>query len=177
MHCVRALMDSVATSIFMTPRLLKRLRISGGTHHHPRHDWRCDATCKGQPEHTDHSPVLRLSRNGGQIRRASRADAGAQFTTWLTVVSQRTSWHRLGSIDSLRSPGACGAEEMTPMTTVVASKVSETQMTTFWGAVGVFSHSEQCHLWHRRSQRPKMKSFWGAVWGYSHSEQPHSTIF
>jgi len=84
---------------------------SGGTHHHPRHDWRCDATCKGQPEDVDHSPVCGLFRTGGQIRRPSRATAGVQFSTWDTMVSETTSWHRLGSINSLRSPSESGAEE------------------------------------------------------------------
>ena len=61
---------------------------SGGTHHHPRHDRRCDATCEGQPEDVDHSPVHGLSRTGRQIRRASRANAGVRFSTWLTMVSK-----------------------------------------------------------------------------------------
>jgi hypothetical protein len=64
---------------------------SGGTHHHPHHDRRCDATCKGQPEDADHSPVLGLSPTGRQIRRASRANAGVRFSTWLTMVSQTQS--------------------------------------------------------------------------------------
>jgi len=64
---------------------------SGGTHHHPRHDRRCDATCTGQPEDADHSPVLRLSRTGRQISRPSWANAGVQFSTWLTMVLQTKS--------------------------------------------------------------------------------------
>jgi hypothetical protein len=36
MQRVQALIDCGATSIFMTLRILKGLRISGGTHHHPR---------------------------------------------------------------------------------------------------------------------------------------------
>jgi len=61
---------------------------SGGTHHHPRHDRRCDATCKGQPEDADHSPVRGLFHTGGQIKRASRANARIRFSPWLTMVSQ-----------------------------------------------------------------------------------------
>jgi hypothetical protein len=64
---------------------------SGGTNHHPCHDRRCDATCKGQPEDADHSPVHGLSRTGRQIRRGSRANAGVRFSTWLTMVSQTKS--------------------------------------------------------------------------------------
>jgi hypothetical protein len=64
---------------------------SGGIHLHPRHDQRCDATCKGQPEDADHIPVLGLSRTGRQIRRASRANAGVRFSTWRTMVSQTKS--------------------------------------------------------------------------------------
>jgi hypothetical protein len=64
---------------------------SGGTHHHPHHDRRCDATCKGQPEDADHSPVRGLSPTGRQIRRASRANAGVRSSTWLTMVSQTKS--------------------------------------------------------------------------------------
>ena len=64
---------------------------SGGTHHHPRHARRCDATCKGQPEDAEHSPVLGQSRTGRQIRRASRANVGVRFSTWLTIVSQTKS--------------------------------------------------------------------------------------
>jgi len=41
---------------------------SGGTHHHPRHDRRRDATCKGQPEEADYSPVRVLSRTGRQFQ-------------------------------------------------------------------------------------------------------------
>ena len=60
---------------------------SGGTHHHPRPERRSDATCKGQSEEdADLSPVLGLSPTGRQIRRASRANAGVRFSTWLTIV-------------------------------------------------------------------------------------------
>jgi len=111
MQRVRALIDSGATSIFMTPRLLMRLGISGGTHGHPRHDRRCNATCKGQPEDVDHSPVLGLSRTGRRIRGASRANARVRLSTWLTMDSQTKSSHRLGLINSLRSPGVTGVEE------------------------------------------------------------------
>jgi len=149
MQRVRVIIDCGVTSIFMAPRLLKRLWISGGTHHHPRHDRRCDATCKGQPEDADYSPVRGLSRTGRQIRHASRANAGVRFSTCVTMVSQTKSWHRLGSINSLRSPSASGAEE--------------------W--------HRWLRRWHRRSWKPKMTSFWGAVRVYRHLEQPHSTIF
>ena len=91
MQCLRAIIDCDATSIFMTPRLLKRLGISGGIHHNPRHDRRCDATCKGQPEDADYSPVRGLSRTGRQIRHASRANAGVRFSTCVTMVSQTKS--------------------------------------------------------------------------------------
>jgi len=48
MQCVPALIDCGATSIHMTPRLqVTRDITSGGTNHHPCHDQRCDATCKG----------------------------------------------------------------------------------------------------------------------------------
>jgi len=87
MQCVRALIDCGATSIFMTPRLLMPLGISGGTHCHPRHDRRCNAMCKGQPEDVDHSPVLRLSRTGRQISGASRANARVRLSTRLTMDS------------------------------------------------------------------------------------------
>jgi len=140
-----------------TPRLLKATRdISlGGTHHHPRH-W-TDEWCNIQriPEDADHSPVLGLSCTGRQIRRASHANACIRFNTWLTMVPQTKSWHRLGSIDSLWLPSASGAEE--------------------W--------HRWLRQWHRRSHKLKlitirsMTSFWGAVQVYRHSEQPHSTIF
>ena len=128
---------------------------SGGTHHHPRHDRRWDATCKGQPEDMDHSPVRGLSHTGRQIKRASRANAHIRFSTWLTMVSQTKSWHRLGSINSLWSPSASGAEE--------------------W--------HRWLRQWHRRSHklimitRMSMTSFRGTVWVYRHLEKPHSTIF
>jgi hypothetical protein len=64
---------------------------SGGTHLHHPHDRMCDATCKAQLEDADHSPVCVVSRTGRQIRRASRANAGVQFSTWLTMVSQTKS--------------------------------------------------------------------------------------
>jgi hypothetical protein len=110
-RCVRALIDCGATSIFMTPRLLKRLGISGGTHHHPRHDRRCDAICKGQPEDADHSPVRELSRTGRQIGGASCPNVRIRFSTWLTMVSQTKSRNRQRSMDSLQSPSASGAEK------------------------------------------------------------------
>jgi len=91
MQHVWALIDCGASNICMTQRLLKRLGISGGTHHNPRHDRRCDATCKGKPEDADHSAVLGLSRTGRQIRRASRTNAGRRSSTWLTMGSQTTS--------------------------------------------------------------------------------------
>jgi hypothetical protein len=80
MQRIRAIIDCGATTIVMTPRLLKRLGTSGGTHHHPSHDWRYDVTCKGQLEDMDHSPVLGLSCTGrqmaGQTRTYTRQPAG-----------------------------------------------------------------------------------------------------
>jgi len=65
---------------------------------------------QGTMEDADHSLVLGLSRTGIQISRASHANAFIQFSTWLTMVPQTKSWYWLGSIDSLRSPSASGAE-------------------------------------------------------------------
>ena len=117
------------------PSQVTRNITSGGTHHNPHHERRCDARCKGHLEEGDYSPVRGLSRTGRQIRRASRVDAGVRFSTWVTMVSQTKSWHRLGSINSLRSPSASGAEE--------------------W--------HRWLPQWHHRSRKPKMTSFWGAV--------------
>jgi len=101
---------------------------SGGTHHHPRHERRSNATCKGQPEEDmDHSPVLCLSCTGRKLWCSSHDITGVGNSTWLTMVPQTKSRHWLGSIDSLQSPSASGAEEMTPMTTAVASKVPEAE--------------------------------------------------
>jgi len=107
------LLSTAAQRVSLWPEASQVTRdiTSGGIHHHPRHDWRCDGTCKGQPEDVAHCPIFGLSRTWGQIRRASHAIAGVQFSTWLTMVSQTKSWHRLGSSDSLRSLGASGAEE------------------------------------------------------------------
>jgi hypothetical protein len=75
------------------PKTLEATRniTSGGTHHHPRHDWRCDATCSAQPEDVDHSPARGQSRTGRQIRYASHSNTGIQFSTLLTIVSHSTS--------------------------------------------------------------------------------------
>jgi len=112
-----------------------------GTHHYPCHDWRCYATCKWQPEAADRKPVLGLSPTGRQIRCASRANAGVWSFTSRTMVSQTKSWHKLVSIDSVESPRASGAEEMTPMTIEVASKLSEADndnvTTSVWSGPGI----------------------------------------
>jgi len=92
MQRVRAIVDCGATSIFMTPRLLKRLAIShqaadittlgrnGGVMQHAR-----------APEDADHCLVLGLSRTGIQMSRASRANACIRFSMWLTMVPQTKS--------------------------------------------------------------------------------------
>jgi len=71
---------------------------TGGTHHNPCHDWRCDATCKGQLEDADHSPVLGLSHTGRQMRHASHANVGVRFSTWHTLIPKHNpdiDWARL----------------------------------------------------------------------------------
>jgi len=127
---------------------------SGGRHHHPRHERRSDATFKEHREKTritvqylddpapvDKSDVLVMPMRGYDLVRG---------LPWFNKQNLDIDWARL---TSLRSPSASGVEEMTPMTTAVASKVSE-------------------------AENDNVKtSFWGAVLVYWHLEQPHSTIF
>ena len=109
-----------------------------------------DATCKGQPEEdVDHSPVLGRSRTGRQpdvLVMPMRAYNLVCGLPWFHKQNPDIDWARL---TSLRSPSASGVEEMTPMTTAVASKVSEAEndnvKTSFWGAVLVYRHLEQSH--------------------------------
>jgi len=100
---------------------------SGRTNHHTPHGWRSGATCEGQPEDADHSAVLGPTHTSRQIRYTRHANAGVQSSTWVTMVPQTQSWHRLGSIDSLQPPSVCGAEEMTLRTAAVTSQVSEAE--------------------------------------------------
>jgi len=69
----------------------------GGIYRHPLPKGRGDATCKGQPEDADHSPVFGLSCTGRWIRRASRANACIQSSTWIPMDPNKKSWHRLRS--------------------------------------------------------------------------------
>jgi len=129
MQRVLVLIDCGATSIVMAPRLLKRLGISN---------------------EAAHITTLGLNRRVMQHAKDSRKTwITVQYLNYLTpvdesdelVVRMRTydlvlglPWFQKYTPDidwahrrltSLRSPSATGVEEMTPITTAVASKVSE----------------------------------------------------
>jgi len=70
----------------------------GCTHHHLWSKWRSDATCEGEPEDVDHSPVCGLSCTGWWIGRASHANARIRSSSWITIVPKKESGHRLGSL-------------------------------------------------------------------------------
>jgi hypothetical protein len=93
---------------------------SGRTQYHPQHARRTDATCKGHRRTTritvQYLDYLVLVYHSDVLVVPMRACDLVHGLPWF----HKHSWHRLGSIDSLRSPTASGAEEMTPMTTAVA---------------------------------------------------------
>jgi len=126
---VRALIDCGATSIFMAPRLLKQLGISHEVAH-----------------------ITTLSIDGGVMQHAKdsrKMRITIQYLDYLAPVNEsdvlvvpmreyhlvlRLPWFHKRNPDidwarhrltTLQSPSASGVEEMTPMTTAVASKVSE----------------------------------------------------
>jgi hypothetical protein len=131
MQRVRALIDCSATSIFMAPRLLKRLGISheaahittlglnGGVMQHAKDSRKTRITV----QYLDYLPPVDESDVLVVPIRAYNLLLGLP---WFQKRNPDIDWaHR--RLTSLRSPRASGVEEMTPMTTAVASKVSEAE--------------------------------------------------
>jgi hypothetical protein len=131
MQRVRALIDCGATSIFMAPRLLKRLGISheaahittlsldGGVMQHATNSRKTRITM----EYLDYlAPV----NDSDVLVVPMRAYDLVLGLPWFHKRNPDIDWtHR--RVTALRSPSASGVEEMTPMTTAVASNVSDAE--------------------------------------------------
>ena len=121
-------MDCGATSIFITPSLPKQLGISsGGTHHHPRHEQRSNATFKGHQktritvQYLDHlAPVDKSD----MLVLPLQAYDWVCGLPWFQKQNHDIDW---APLTSLQSPSASGVEEISLMTMAVASKVSEAE--------------------------------------------------
>jgi len=98
-----------------------------GQYCHPSNEGRSDASCKGQPADTDHSPVLWLSCTSRQSWPASHANSCIWLRTCITMVQYTISEYELGLIHTLQCPSQSGAEELTMITLAVALKVSEAE--------------------------------------------------
>jgi len=131
MQRVRALIDCGATSIFMAPRLLKRLGISheaahittlildGGVTQHPKASRKTRITMQylDYLAPVNESDVLVVPMHAYDL---------VLGLPWCHKRNPDIDWAHL-RLTTLRSPSASGVEEMTPMTTAVASKVSEAE--------------------------------------------------
>jgi len=131
MQRVRALIDCGATSISMAPRLLKRLGIS-----HEAANITTLGLNRGVMQHTKDSRKTRIAvqyldylapvDESDVLVVPMRAYDLVLGLPWFQKRHPDIDWaHR--RLTALRSASASGVEEMTPMTTAVASKVSEAE--------------------------------------------------
>jgi len=129
MQRIRALIDCGATSIFMAPRLLKRLGISheaahittlsldGEVMHHAKDSRKIRITI----QYLDYLAPVHQSDVLVVPMRAYDLVLGLP---WFHKRNPDIDWAHC-RLTTLRSPSVSGVEEMTPMTTAVALKVSE----------------------------------------------------
>ena len=131
MQHVRALIDCGATSILMSPRLLKRLGIS----HEAAHITTVGLN-RGVMQHAKDSRMTRITvqcldylapvDESDKLVVPMRAYDLVLGLPWFQKRNPDIDWADR-RLTCLRSPSASGVEEMTPMTTAVASKDSEAE--------------------------------------------------